>query len=285
MQNISRRQILKAAPLAAALPVTLSGAASKIKVGVTDWNLGKGANPESVELAARIGFEGVEISFGRPQPGSEKLRVDNPETIARYQAEFKKHGIAVAGTCVDALHVNCLMNDPQGKKWVSDAIRISRQLGSKVLLLPFFGKCELKTNADMDGVAAALKDLAAEAAAAGITLGLENTISAENSVRIIDKAGSPASVKVYFDAGNAFNWGHDPVKEIQWLGGKRICQIHIKDNPHYLGEGPMPWPQLIQLIKASGFEGFVNLETSNPTKNVEADMKRNLAWVRDRMNA
>lgn len=285
MIHVTRRQILKAVPLAAALPAALSGAPSKVKIGVTDWNLGKGANPESVELAARIGFEGVEVSFGRPQPGSDKLRVDNPEVIARYQAEFKKHGIAIAGTCVDALHANCLMNDPQGKKWVSDAIRISKQLNSKVLLLPFFGKCEIKTNADMDGTAAALKDLAAEAAEANLVLGLENTISAENSVRIIEKAGNPASVKVYFDGGNANNWGHDPVKEIKWLGAKRICQIHIKDNPNFLGEGKIPWTQLIQLIQESGFEGFANLETSSPTKNVEADMKRNLAWVRAQMRA
>lgn len=283
MPAITRRHLLQTACAAAALPAALRAAPAKLRIGVTDWNLGKGANPESVALAAKLGFEGVEVSFGR-RIADNKLPLDNPDVIAQYLTAFKQHGIAIAGACVDALHVNCLMNDPQARKWVSDGIRLSKQLNAKVMLLPFFGKCAMTTNADMDGAAAALKDLAAQAAESGLVLGLENTISAENSVRIIDKVGSPA-VKVYFDAGNSFNWGHDPVKELRWLGASRICQIHIKDNPHFLGEGPMPWPELLRLIRESGFQGFANLETSSPSKHLEADMQRNLAWVRRQLNA
>lgn len=255
---------------------------AKVKIGVTDWNLRKGANVESVALAASIGFDGVEVSFGgRVVDG--RLPLDRPETIAAYKEAFRKHAIGVAGTCLDVLHVNCLMNDPLAQKWVADGIRMSQQLGAKVMLLPFFGKCEMKTKADMDGTAAALKDLAKEAEKVGLTLGLENTISAENTVRIVEKIGSPA-VKVYFDAANAFNWGHDPYKELRWLGADRICQIHIKDNPNYLGEGRLRWTELIQGIQEIGFTGWANLETDAPSKVVEADMKRNLGYVRGLMN-
>ena len=31
------------------------------------------------------------------------------------------------------------------------------------------------------------------------------------------------------------------VKEIRWLGKDRICQIHLKDNPNYMGEGTIPF--------------------------------------------
>ncbi len=144
---MTRREWL--ASLTAATALQGQGTA-KVKIGVTDWNLRKGANVGSVALAASIGFDGVEVSFGgRVVDG--RLPLDRPETIAAYQEAFRKHGIGVAGTCLDVLHVNCLMNDPLAQKWVADGIRMSQQLGAKVMLLPFFGKCEMKTKADMDG--------------------------------------------------------------------------------------------------------------------------------------
>lgn len=276
---LTRREWMAGLPAAAALRA--QGTAT-VKIGVTDWNLRKGANVESVALAASLGFDGVEVSFGR-QAADGRLPLDRPEAIAAYKEAFRQHGIAVAGTCLDVLHVNCLMNDPLAQKWVADGIRLSRLLGAKVMLLPAFGKCEIKTKTEMIETAAALKDVAKEAEKAGVTLGLENTISAENSVRIAEMVGSSA-VKVYFDAGNALNWGHDPYKELRWLGAGRICQIHIKDNPHYLGEGRLRWPELIQSIHDIGFTGFANLETDAPSKVVEADMRRNLAYIRALMN-
>ncbi|HNY42480.1 MAG TPA: sugar phosphate isomerase/epimerase family protein [Bryobacteraceae bacterium] len=274
LNAVTRRAVLSGL---AALPAM--AAKSRLKIGVTDWNLGKGANPESVALAASIGFEGVEISFGRPRPDEGRLPADRPETIAAYKAALAKHNIGVAGTCVDALHKNCLMNDRLGVRWVSDSIRLSRELGAKTLLLPAFFDCEVKTPALLDSTASALKEVAGEAERAAVTLGLENTLSAEENLRIMDKVGS-RNLKVYYDAQNAIRWEHDPFKEIPLLGASRICQFHIKDNGGYLGEGKVPWDRLLQVIVELGFAGWANLETSNPSKDVPADMRRNLAYVR-----
>jgi L-ribulose-5-phosphate 3-epimerase len=91
--------------------------------------------------------------------------------------------------------------------------------------------------------------------------------------------GSP-QLKVYYDAQNAVRWGHDPFAELKLLGASRICQIHIKDNAGYLGEGGFPWDRLMPVIMDLGFNGWANLETSSPSKDVAADMKRNLFYVR-----
>jgi hypothetical protein len=56
-----------------------------------------------------------------------------------------------------------------------------------------------------------LKELAPAAEKAGVDLGLEDTISAEDNVRIMERAGSPA-VRVYYDVGNSTNNGFDVVK-------------------------------------------------------------------------
>lgn len=272
--GFTRRAVLGGLALLPAL-----GAKSRLKIGVTDWNLRKGASPESVALAASIGFEGVEISFGRPRPDEASLPADKPETIAAYREALGRHKIAVAGTCVDALHKNCLMNDRQGVKWVSDGIRMSRELGSKVLLMPAFFDCEIKTPALMDSTASAIKEVIKDAEQAGVTLGLENTLSAGENLRIMDRVGS-GHLKVYYDPQNAIRWNHDPFKEIPELGASRICQFHIKDNDGYLGEGKVPWDRLLSVILNLGFDGWANLETINPSKDVPADMRRNLAYVR-----
>ena len=112
-----------------------------------------------------------------------------------------------------------------------------------------------------------------------MTLGLEDTISAEDNVRIMERAGSVA-VKVYYDVGNSAGGGFDVVKEIRWLGAQRICQMHLKDNPHYLGEGSIDFPAVMKAITDIGFEGFANLETDCPSKSVENDMTRNLKFIR-----
>jgi len=48
--------------------------------------------------------------------------------------------IPIDGTCLDILHVNYLKNDRLGQKWVADSIRITHDMKTRVILLPFFGK-------------------------------------------------------------------------------------------------------------------------------------------------
>jgi sugar phosphate isomerase/epimerase len=254
------------------------GPLNDVRIGVTDWNLRQTGNVEAVSLAKRLGFDGVEISLGRDVSGG-RLPLDDAGLQQRYLAALKEHGMAAAGTCLDVLHVNYLKNDRLSEKWIGRGIPITQELNARVMLLPFFGKGALTTRAEMDRVGDALRDLAPEAERAGVILGLEDTISAEDNVRIMDRARSKA-VLVYYDIGNSTNNGFDPVAEIRWLGASRICQIHLKDNPHYLGEGKIDFRAVIRAIAGIGFQGFANLETSAPSKSVKKDMARNLAFVR-----
>jgi len=276
----TRRRFLYGAAALAAAP--LFAAKSKLKLGVTDWNLGLSGKTEAVALAASLGFEGVEISLGR-KPGADKLPLADEELQQSYLNELKKHKIAAAGTCLDILHTNCLKNDKLGQKWVADALPITRRLNAKVILLPMFGRCALATHDEMDYVGDFLREIGPEAAKNQVTLGLENTISAADNARILERAKS-ANVKVYYDVGNSTGRGFDVVKEIAWLGAGRICQFHLKDNPHYLGEGTIDFPAVMRAIDALGFTGFANLETDSPAQSVAADMKRNRAFVRRLMN-
>jgi L-ribulose-5-phosphate 3-epimerase len=279
---VSRRRILQSSLAVASLSAPgLRGAKGdlKLKIGVTDWTLNLGADPEAVPLAARLGFAGVQLSFGRKLVDG-KLPLDNPETIEHYLQLSKENRIPIDGTCVDKLHDNGLKSDKQAPKWVSDSIRLTRALHTKVLLLPFFGRWALKTQAEMDYTADALKELAPEAEKADVILGLEDTISAEDNVRIMERAGSK-NVLVYYDVGNSSEAGFDVVKEIRWLGKNRICQFHFKDNPGYLGEGKIPFDRVMHTIRDMGYSGYANLETDSHPGMLEADLRRNLMYIRN----
>jgi len=252
---------------------------AKLRIGVTDWNLKMGANPEAVPLAARLGFDGLQVSFGH-KIVDDKMPVDNPDVVARYLSLSKQYKIPIDGTCVDRLHDNGLKSDKLAPKWVLDSIRLTKALNAQVLLLPFFGRWAFQSQDEMNHVGEVLRDLAPEAEKAGVTLGLEDTISAEDNVRIMERSRS-ANVLVYYDVGNSTKAGFDVVKEIRWLGRDKICQFHFKDNPHYLGEGKIQFSPIIQAIRDIGFSGYANLEVDVHPNQLEEDMRRNLTYIRN----
>jgi L-ribulose-5-phosphate 3-epimerase len=274
---LSRRTLLRAMGAASIAP-RLRARARGLKIGVTDWNLRLTGKLESVETAARLGFEGVQVSLGR-KPLDGRLPLDDLALQQQFLTAAKTQKIALDGTCLDILHVNYLKNDKLGQKWVADSILITKKLDARVILLPFFGKGALTSREEMDYVGDALREIAPEAEKAGVILGLEDTISAEDNVRIMDRTKSPA-VLTYYDVGNSTEGGFDVVKEIHWLGKRRICQIHLKDNPHYMGEGGIDFPAVIKAIDSIGFRGYANLETSCPSNSVDDDMLRNLHYIR-----
>jgi sugar phosphate isomerase/epimerase len=280
-REMKRRTFLAGAACAAAGSTSLVARNAKLQIGVTDWNLQQTAKLEAIGLAKRLGFEGVQVSLGRT-PVNGRLLLDDPELQSKYVAESKAQGIPINGTCLDILHVNYLKNDPLGKKWVADSIPITRKLDSRIILLPFFGKGALTTKEEMDYVGDLLRDLGSEAEKQKVILGLENTISAEDNMRIMDRSRSKA-VLVYYDIGNSTRNGFDITKEIRQLGSKRICQFHFKDNPGYIGEGKIDFNAVLHSISEIEYRGWANLETDSPSKSVEADMKRNLTYVRKTM--
>jgi L-ribulose-5-phosphate 3-epimerase len=291
--SISRREFVKVggpAVLAGAFSTTISAAArllahakannARFRVGVTDWNLQQEAKLGAFAVAKRIGFEGLQVSLGHEPVGT--LPLYDPERQRAYITESKRVGLPIASVCLEILHRHALKNDPLAQRWVAESISVATTLGVPVVLLPFFGKSALTTTMEMDYVADALKELAPMAEKHGVVLGLEDTLSAKDNVRLIERTKSPA-VLTYYDIGNSTRNGFDILTEIRWLGRDRICEVHVKDNPHFLGEGAIDLGAVVRTLAEIGFEKWAHLETSSPTKSIEADMGRNLDFLRSRM--
>lgn len=251
---------------------------ARFKVGATDWNLKQEGKLGAFALAKQIGFDGVQVSLG---VGTDRLPLGDPAVQQAFVAESQKLGMPIGSVCLNVLHTNILKSDPLGQRWVADSVSIAKALGVQVVLLPFFGKGALTTTAEMDYVGDALKELAPAAEKAGVILGLEDTISARDNVRIMDRAKSPA-VLTYYDVGNSTKGGFDVVEEIRWLGKERICEVHLKDNPNYLGEGKIDFKAVVAALADIGFDKWAQLETDSP-KEVAADMGRNLSYIRNLM--
>jgi L-ribulose-5-phosphate 3-epimerase len=262
------------------LPGLETGMKVRFKVGVTDWNLKLAGKIEAISLARQLGFDGVQISIVK---AGDKLALSDPALQRAFLDESGRTNLKIASACPDALRKNYLKSDPLGQRWVADSISIAKAMGVRVILLPFFGKGAMETEAEMDRVGEVLKELAPAAEKAGVVLGLETTLSARDNVRIMDRTQSSA-VLTYYDVGNSANNGFDVVKEIWWLGSARICEVHFKDNPYYLGEGKIDFRAVINALADAGFAGWAELETDSPV-SVEADMRRNLKFIRSLIEA
>src|ERR1043166_4980975 len=98
MAHINRPTLLRSAPDVGLGGLLLRSAGSPLRIGVTDWNLRLGAKTEAVPLAAQLGFDGVQVSFGRRFTG-DKLPVDDPAIVDRYLQLSAQHKIPIDGTC------------------------------------------------------------------------------------------------------------------------------------------------------------------------------------------
>ena len=182
---MTRRELLAAA-MAAPL---VRAAAAKIPIGITDWNLRLSANPEAIPLAAQLGFDGVQMSVGRRMVDN-KMPLDNAEDDCPMPGSSpSEQRIPIIGTCADRLHDNGLKSDPLAVRGCRIPSASPSAVGTRVLLLPFFGKWAIEDPGEMRMPwATRSAKLRRKPKRPGVMLGLENTISAEDNVRIMDRA-------------------------------------------------------------------------------------------------
>lgn len=271
----SRRAFLAGGAMAAAMPALSRPA--KLKLGVMDGVLGLPMKPEAFDKAKELGLEGVQVTIGRARKGMA-LPLANPATQEALLAASKQTGIPIVSTYLDVLHDECLGVSADASQRVLDGIRITKALNAKILMTVFFGKCELKTHGATEKVVEAFRYLAPAAADEGVVLGFESLLTAKQSLYVLEKVNSPA-LKIYYDVGNAVNLiGTDPAAELQIFGKDQICQVHFKDKG-YLGDGKVNMPSIYQALDSIGYEGYGVLETGSPSKNIEADLRRNLEYL------
>lgn len=277
MYQMNRRTFMATAALGATACVLARAAAEGAKtpaIRVGSCSVG------GFDRAKLAGLDGIELRAGDP---ADRLQIADPATIAKHKADMQASGLVVSSVMMSLFNSNPLASDPRGPAWLDQCIDGAAAVGAQVILVAFFGKGSLKDGqglkkADADVVVQRLKDAAPKAKEKGVILGIENTISAQDNLAILDRIGSDA-VKIYYDIFNLTGQGYDAPAEIRLLKD-RIAIFHFKNGGDYLETGKVKFEPSVAAIQEIGYKGWIVLETSNPSKDAVADTRRNADYVR-----
>ncbi len=257
---------------AALLPKAAYAAGTKIKVGACVVGL---------DVAKQAGIEGVQVWAGNE---ADELDIHTAGTRAKYKLQMESAWLPICSIMLGLLNDFPLATDPRGPAWLTQCIEAAQDLKIKNILVAFFGKGDLLADKklkeeEFKSVVQRLKAAAPRAKEAGVTLAVENYLSAEQNLRLLEEVNHEA-VSLYYDVYNTgITMGYDSPAEIRKLKG-RISQIHFKNGDRYLDESKPYFEAIASAVKEISYQGWIVLETSSPSKNGVADAKRNGDFVR-----
>jgi len=290
---LSRRRFLGTSlSAAAASSIAAWAARSPVKLAHREGNMLAKSSPYVYELAASIpGLSGVEVQTTRSN-------LWDRETVLAYKKEASRWAmrtVSMGGTFPAG---GTLLEPRAADEYIRKTIHSGEILGASVVLVPgFFETCpKMDEESSYGPVVELLQRLGPVAEEAGITLGLELSLSLAEYQKLLGLVAHPA-VRAYWDATGTDHMGHpgDGIKGLEALGAT-ICQMHLKngtplmEDRHLLTKHPrspvpervmsIDWPKAFSIIKASGYEGWFAFETqhASPEACVE-ETRKNIAFV------
>jgi len=240
------------------------------------------ATPAAFGVAKAIGLDGVQVSLGTL---ADNMHLRQAALQQEYRAAAKAADLEVASLAIGELNNVPYKSDVRTLEWVSDSIDVCQALGIKVVLLAFFSKDDLRDDpAGVDEVVRRLKAVAPKAERAGVKLGIESWLSAEQHLAILDRVGSPA-VQVYYDVCNSNDRGYDIYREIRQLGS-RICEFHAKENGSLLGRGKVDFQKVRAAMDDIQYTGWIQIEGAiPPDQGMLESYQANCRFMRATFNA
>jgi L-ribulose-5-phosphate 3-epimerase len=254
-----------------------------VRVGMTDWNLGQRGDITKIALAREIGLDGIQVSVQYPTDGKTPTLRD-PKTQNDFKRAALENGIQICSLAIGnpgkarlPMHTN-----PAFAILLAEAVEIAHNIGTNNILLPILGDShiDMTNQSQVDTFVTMMKEVARYAERYGVVVALEDWISAEDNIKIVDAIGSDY-VAVYYDAHNIVPRVKDIYAEPQMLG-KRIHQIHVK-NANMLMSGAggrLDWPRMAEEFYKIGYRGWYVLETGSPSKDIVADTRANIEYVK-----
>jgi sugar phosphate isomerase/epimerase len=258
-------------------PLVAAPSGRSFKIGACDWSIGKMADPEALQVAKEIGLNGVQVSLGTADNG---MHLRQAQVQERYKDKAAQTGVEIASLAIGELNSIPYKSDPRTIEWVHDSVDACKAMGTTVVLLAFFGNGDLRDDPEgQKEVIRRLREVAPRAEKAGVVLGIESWLSADDHLRIINAVGSTA-VRVYYDVCNSNDRGYDIYKEIRQLGS-HICEVHAKENGALLGKGKVDFNKVREALDEIGYKGWVQIEGAVPDgAQMVPSYKLNAAFLR-----
>jgi len=238
----------------------------RIDVGICQWSLPV-QGPCALDVAAELGFSGVELEFRNPERGFPLSKQCVQEL---YLSKIREHRLSIPSLAINELDFYCLTGSMKNKETQTalDAIYKGLQTAAALnipkIQIPCFNKSEL--NSKNQGRAAEIfRDVCEAAKEYDITVATENVLSPTEMIKLIKRVDK-ANFKLYFDTQNYYlKKGFNTAEVLEQLF-PYVCEIHVKDGRNgylsgdLLGEGDSGFFNAIQVIKKNHYSGWLLLE-------------------------
>ncbi len=227
-----------------------------------------GSWEEEFPRARTLGFDCIEWLFEDEGFATNPLWTD--AGVRRIQEITARHGVGVWSVCADyfMLHPFFRVTDAEGKASVEVLRRLIERaaaVGASTILLPVLEAAELRSDAELGQLTAALHACLPAAHSAGVRFGLETELPMARYLEVIRRIGDER-VGAYYDVGNAAARGYDLTADVRALGPV-IYGVHIKDRPRNgpsvpLGEGAVDFGECFRALREIRYTGPLVLQTA-----------------------
>lgn len=257
---------------------TASVASQRYKVAVCDWMILKRQKLGALQLAKDIGADGVEVDMGSLGTNDTFVSVITTNAAVRQQFldKARELGLEIPSLAMSGFYAQSFAERPTVPRMVQDCIDTMKAMNVKIAFLPLGVRSDLLKHPELrPQVVERLKTIGRAAEQAGVIIGVETELNAEEQIKLLDEVGSPA-IKIYYNLANAIQHQRNYVKELLRLGTDRVCQIHCSNQDGvWLQNDPAV---NVQNIKAAldemGWSGWLVIERSRDAKN-SRDVKGN----------
>ncbi len=247
---------------------------------------------EAIELFHRIGADGAEIVVQDGYCSGIPRNCDG-QTLARVKGCAEDNGMEISCLTPYNSYFNSL-DEEQRQAEVADIRRVigyCEYLGAHYIRI-YGGNLVAGDTRDLEQrrnrLIASMRELGDLAGEKDVTLVIENhfntmAVSAKDSADLIRDIGHPA-VRILYDQANLTFTENEPwevaiplqqeyvsymhVKDLVFLEGKSFVSSEVSHpdesqrnvKTRIVGEGVVPWPEILKAVKERGYDGWLSLE-------------------------
>lgn len=263
-----------------------AGSSLRYKVAVVDLMILKRQKLSAFQLTKEIGADGVEIDMGglgnRETFDSQLAR---PEVRQQFLDKAKELQLEICSLAMTGFYAQSFATRPTYQRMVQDCIDTMKAMNVKVGFLPLGVQGDLVQNPELrPAIVERLKVVGQMAKKAGVVIGIETSLDAQEEVELLKEIGSK-HIQIYFNFSNPLKAGRDLLKELKLLGRKRICQIHCTDEDGVWLEHNtrLDLKKVKQTLDEMKWEGWLVIERSRDAKephNVKKNFGANTQYIK-----
>lgn len=239
----------------------------QVKLGITEWSLPV-EGPYGCKIAADVGFEGIQLDIGSYERNFPKTKRCVQDAYLEAADRFGIQYTSIACNELDNFDMVAQKGFTERAiafKTITSAIDAAAAMGIPTVMVQSFKASALETDQDLERAVNVIRQVSDYALERGeITIGLENLLSVENLLRLIDAVGKP-NVKIYFDTQNYYLSEKADVAGMVEPLITHICEVHVKDGYEadiepsgaLLGKGDSGFFDTIAELRRCGYSGWL----------------------------